>query len=51
MMANTDDAFTRYNGNVIINLTINESISVLTGSYESGTEINSELVATPLILP
>lgn len=46
MLVNTNDAFSGFNAMDITNLAVGESISVRTGSYDSGTEKNSELMAT-----
>jgi len=46
MLVNTNDAFTGVNALAINNLAIGESISLATSSYDSGTEKNSELMAT-----
>jgi len=46
MLVNTNDAFTGINALEINNLAIGESISLTTSSYDSGTEKNSELMAT-----
>jgi len=46
MLVNTNDAFTGVNALAINNLTVGESISFTTSSYDSGTEKNSELMAT-----
>ena len=46
MLVNTNDAFTGVTAKDISNLAVNESISLLTSSYDSGTEKNSELMAT-----
>ena len=46
MLVNTNDAFTGVNALAINNLAIGESISLTTSSYDSGTEKNSELMAT-----
>jgi len=46
MLVNTNDAFTGINALGINNLAIGESISLTTSSYDSGTEKNSELMAT-----
>lgn len=46
MLVNTNDAFTGVTALNISNLAVDESISLLTSSYDSGTEKNSELSAT-----
>lgn len=46
MLVNTNDAFTGTTAMDISNLAVDESISLLTSSYDSGTEKNSELMAT-----
>lgn len=46
MLINTNDAFTGITAMDVSNLAVNESISLLTSSYDSGTEINSELKTT-----
>jgi hypothetical protein len=46
MLVNTNDAFTGTTAIDISNLAVDESISLLTSSYDSGTEKNSELMAT-----
>jgi hypothetical protein len=46
MLVNTNDAFTGINALAINNLAVGESISLTTSSYDSGTEKNSELMAT-----
>ncbi len=46
MLVNTNDAFTGINALEINNLAVGESISLTTSSYDSGTEKNSELMAT-----
>lgn len=46
MLVNTNDAFTGLNAFSITNLVVGESISMQTGSYDSGTEKNSELMST-----
>jgi len=46
MLVNTNDAFAGITAKDISNLAVDESISLLTGSYDSGTEKNSELSAT-----
>jgi len=46
MLVNTNDAFSGINAMSIENLAVGESISVRTSSYDSGTEKNSELMAT-----
>ncbi len=46
MLVNTNDAFTGVNAMSLTNLAVGESISMLTSSYDSGTEKNSELVTT-----
>ncbi len=46
MLVNTNDAFTGINAMDISNMAVGESISVRTRSYDSGTEKNSEQMAT-----
>lgn len=46
MLVNTNDAFSGINAMVIKDLGIDESISIQTSSYDAGTEMNSELMAT-----
>jgi hypothetical protein len=46
MLVNTNDAFTGINALAVNNLAVGESISITTSSYDSGTEKNSELMAT-----
>jgi hypothetical protein len=46
MLVNTNDAFSGINAMVIKDLVVDESISIQTSSYDSGTEMNSELMAT-----
>lgn len=46
MLVNTNDAFTGVNALELNNLSVGESISLTTSSYDSGTEKNSELMAT-----
>ncbi|QOL25254.1 spondin domain-containing protein [Thalassotalea sp. LPB0316] len=46
MLVNTNDAFTGVNGQSIANLALDESISLLTSSYDAGTEANSEMMGT-----
>ena len=46
MLVNTNDAFTGFNGMAITDLAVGESISLTTGSYDAGTEKNSELMAS-----
>lgn len=46
MLVNTNDAFTGITAMNISNLAVNESISLVTSSYDAGTEKNSELMAT-----
>jgi len=46
MLVNTNDAFTGINALAVNNLSVGESISLTTSSYDSGTEKNSELMAT-----
>lgn len=46
MLVNTNDAFTGINALAVNNLAVGESISLTTSSYDSGTEKNSELMAT-----
>lgn len=46
MLVNTNDAFTGINNMSLTNLGVGESISMVTGSYDSGTEKNSELAST-----
>ncbi len=46
MLVNTNDAFTGINAMSIIDLSVGESISVTTGSYDAGTEKNSETMST-----
>lgn len=46
MLVNTNDAFTGFNAMDITNLPVGESISFRTSSYDSGTEKNSEMMAT-----
>lgn len=46
MLVNTNDAFTGINALDISQLAANESISMVMGSYDAGTEKNSELAET-----
>ncbi len=46
MLVNTNDAFTGINAMQLSNLAVGESISVTTSSYDSGTEKNTEALAT-----
>lgn len=46
MLVNTNDAFTGINAMSLANLGVGESISLLTSSYDAGTENNSELMNT-----
>ncbi|TLU61820.1 hypothetical protein FE810_13450 [Thalassotalea litorea] len=46
MLVNTNDAFTGINGLNISQMALNESISMVMGSYDAGTEKNSELAET-----
>lgn len=46
MLVNTNDAFSGFSGMSLENMAVGESISLLTGSYDSGTEKNSETMAT-----
>lgn len=46
MLVNTNDAFTGFTGMSLENLAVGESISMVTGSYDSGTEKNSETMTT-----
>jgi hypothetical protein len=46
MLVNTNDAFTGVNAMDVSNLAVNESISLRTSSYDSGTENNSEMSGT-----
>lgn len=46
MLVNTNDAFTGINAMSIADLRVGESISVTTGSYDAGTEKNSETMST-----
>ncbi|WOH37813.1 spondin domain-containing protein [Thalassotalea fonticola] len=46
MLVNTNDAFTGINSMSLENLAVGESISMLTGSYDSGTEKNTESTAS-----
>ena len=46
MLVNTNDAFSGFTGMSLTDLAVGESISLSTGSYDAGTEKNSELMAT-----
>jgi hypothetical protein len=46
MLVNTNDAFSGFSGMSIENMAVGEIISFQTGSYDSGTEKNSETMAT-----
>jgi hypothetical protein len=46
MLVNTNDAFSGFNAMDIANLEVGESISLRTGSYDAGTEKNSESMAS-----
>lgn len=46
MLVNTNDAFTGINAAEVKQLALGESISFKTSSYDSGTEMNSELMAS-----
>ena len=46
MLVNTNDAFTGVNARSIADLAVGESISLLTSSYDAGTEANSEMMGT-----
>ena len=46
MLVNTNDAFTGINAMDISNMSVGESISIRTGSYDAGTEKNSESMAS-----
>lgn len=46
MLVNTNDAFTGLNAYDVSNMAVNESISLRVGSYDSGTERNSERANT-----
>ncbi len=46
MLVNTNDAFTGINAMAVNNLSVGESISLTTSSYDSGTEKNTELMTT-----
>ena len=46
MLVNTNDAFSGVNAMSLENMAVGESISMLTGSYDAGTESNSEMMAT-----
>ena len=46
MLVNTNDAFTGINAMSLANLGVGESISLVTSSYDAGTENNSELMST-----
>ena len=46
MLVNTNDAFTGINAMDVSSLSVGESISRVTSSYDSGTEANSETAAT-----
>lgn len=46
MLVNTNDAFTGINAMSLENMDVGESISMLTGSYDAGTESNSEIITT-----
>lgn len=46
MLVNTNDAFTGVNGLSVESLSVGESISLQTSSYDSGTEKNSEMMST-----
>ncbi|TKB45742.1 spondin domain-containing protein [Thalassotalea mangrovi] len=46
MLVNTNDAFTGINALDVSHLAMNESISLVMGSYDAGTEKNSEIAET-----
>mgnify|MGYP001053875886 CR=1 FL=1 len=46
MLVNTNDAFTGVNAMALTNLPAGESISLTAGSYDAGTEKNSELMSS-----
>ena len=46
MLVNTNDAFTGINAISLSNLSVDESISFTTSSYDSGTEKNTEMMST-----
>lgn len=46
MLVNTNDAFTGLNAMELTNLAVGESISLRSGSYDAGTEKNSELMSS-----
>ncbi len=46
MLVNTNDAFAGVNAFAVNDLAVGESISMQSGSYDAGTEKNSELMAT-----
>jgi len=46
MLVNTNDAFSGFNAMDISNLEVGESISLRTGSYDAGTEKNTESMAS-----
>jgi hypothetical protein len=46
MLVNTNDAFSGVNAMSLENMAVGESISMRTSSYDSGTEKNTELMAT-----
>ena len=46
MLVNTNDAFTGVNARSIADLEVGESISLVTSSYDAGTEANSEMMGT-----
>ena len=46
MLENTNDAFSGINAMNIMNLSVGESISMHLGSYDAGTEKNSEQKST-----
>ncbi|QBY03239.1 hypothetical protein E2K93_02130 [Thalassotalea sp. HSM 43] len=46
MLVNTNDAFAGVNGLMIADLEVGESISLVSGSYDAGTEANSETAAS-----
>jgi hypothetical protein len=46
MLVNTNDAFSGFNAMDIANLEVGESISLRTGSYDAGTEKNTESMAS-----
>lgn len=46
MLVNTNDAFTGVNAISLADLEVGESISLVTSSYDAGTEANSEMAGT-----